>query len=154
MATKLTLATARIAALELQLTEDRQHLEAANRILASENADLRANLQAASEMLKLGGVKKEETVSSLVTIKPELHVQSFGWILKTVGFTAPVSEEFMANWTITTNAEKNWVALVPKTVNRDTNRFCSEFGKKRAARNIVGNIYKQTGVWMNIPAKK
>lgn len=152
MATKLALATARIALLETQIVEDRQHLEAANRILASENADLRLNLQAASEMiLKLGGVKKEEP--SLITIKPELHIASFGWILKTVGFTAPVSEEFMANWTILTNAEKNWVALVPKTVTRDTNRFCSEFGKKRAAKEITGNIYKNTGVWFNVPKK-
>jgi hypothetical protein len=153
MATKLALATARIIALETQLTEDRQHLEAANRLLADENKDLRLNLAAASDMiLKLGGVKKEEP--SLITIAPELHVKAFGWILNIVGFTAQVSEEFMSSWTILTNAEKNWVALVPKTVNHDTNRFCSEFGKKRAARNIVGNIYKNTGVWMNIPAKK
>lgn len=155
MATKLSLATARIAALELQLAEDRQHLEAANRILAEENRDLRANLKVATDMIvKLGGVKNTETpASNLVTIAPELHVKSFQWLLNYVGFTSQVSEEFMANWTILTNTEKNWVAFVPKVSNRETNRFCSEFGKKRAARQIVGNIYKNTGVWMNIPVK-
>jgi hypothetical protein len=155
MATKLALATARVAALELQLVEDRQHLMAANKLLAEENADLRLNLKAASDMiLKLGGVKNTETpASNLVQIAPELHVKSFGWLLNYVGFTAQVSEEFMANWTIYTNAEKNWVALVPKVSNRETNRFCSEFGKKRASRNITGNIYKNTGVWVNIPVK-
>ena len=152
MATKLATATARILALETQIVEDRAHLEAANRILASENADLRLNLKAASDMiLKLGGVKKEEP--SIVTIKPELQVISFKWILNLVGFTAPVSEEFMANWTIFTNAEKNWVALSPKKVTRDTNRFVSAFGRARAAKEITGNIYKNTGVWFNVPKK-
>lgn len=149
---------ARVAALELQLQEDRQHLEAANKILASENADLRRNLEAASDMiLKLGGAKKEESSPEsnkpITVVPPEKHVEGFQWTLKTVGFTTPVSEEFMSNWTLYTNQKRNWIGMVPKTVTRDTTRFCSAFNQARAARGLEGNYWRKTGIYFKLPEK-
>lgn len=97
--------------------------------------------------------KTETMGSNLVTIRPEIHVQAFRKALAIVDFKASVSDEFIANWSVLTNGEGNWVALVPKVSNRETNRFVSEFGRARASKGIVGNIYKNTGIWFHPPVK-
>lgn len=158
MATKLQLATARIVALELQLAEDRQHLEAANRILAEENQDLRANLQAATEMItRLGGIKSEsktEIKANIVEIREELTVVAMRKALQIVSFTSAVSDEFLSNFTVWTNTEKNWVAFLPKVASKETARFQREFGAARMAKDIPGNYYKNQGCWFNVPVRK
>ena len=125
-------------------------------VLETENTDLKEKIHTLIHNKTMESESKPKLPGGAPTsirVEDSKVLATMRWALRYVGFSSDCTDEFLMNFEVYTNAEKNWLGIYPKAGSK-TGSFIREFNQARFNREIQGNYWKNHGVWMNIPAKK
>ncbi len=75
------------------------------------------------------------------------------WVMQYVGLNVKASDDFLQEFEVYTNKEKNWLAVYPKKGLPNSGKFIKELAQARHAKGIQGNYWNNYGMWMNVPVK-
>jgi hypothetical protein len=135
---------ARVALLEsevLALKDQNKVLKDSAEKLLKENVELKAG-------------PSGKPLSTIVKVDESEHASTIQWVMKYVGLNPNLPSNLLNGFDIYTNQDKSWLALYPKKGVVGTNALIKAINSARFNRNITGNLWRNDGVWMNIPVKK
>jgi transposase-like protein len=90
---------------------------------------------------------------TVVPVEDNKVLATMRWLMKYVGFQSTATDEFLTEFEVYTNKEKNWLAVYPKKGLQESGKFVKELNQARHARQVQGNYWKNYGMWVNVPAK-
>lgn len=116
-------------------------LLSANATLLATNATLVERVQALEQALKDLQVKPARQIAAA-----EPSTVHLVHILSKLGWGGTATPAFLGLFVVI--RKNNWFSVLPRKANKETQAFIKEINTLRFEKNLPGNWYKNTGIWM------